>query len=284
MRSQNGQASAFEFALSLPGVAALTNAYATGLPPMNRQTGRILLAEDLPMNQLIIAEMLEAAGHTVTAVGDGAAAVAAMRENRFDVVLMDIEMPVMGGLEACRAIRKQTGGRSVPIIAMTANVMPAQVGECRNAWMDGYLSKPIDRAYLLSTVGGWLSRTARLSAKTHDAQYAILDPGMLDDLEGRFGHAKVLVFIASVRKQLDVVTELLRSSDGGQELGNALHDLVSLAGHIGLRDLSMRSRELMTAVRSGADSAAALGAQLQACAQQSIAQLDMRYPEMSQAA
>ena len=149
--------------------------------------------------------------------------------------------------------------------------------------MDFYLSKPIDRAFLVPTVSRWLSRTAKSPAWPHDQQYSALDVHLLGDLEVRFGQEKVRRFIASVRKQIDVVMKLLEADGAREELGDGLHDLVSIAGHVGLRDLSARSRELMIAVRTGSDNASALAAELKLCARQSISDLDMRYPDMAEA-
>ncbi len=117
---------------------------------------RILVAEDNLVNQKVAARLLEKAGHAVVTVGDGGAAVEAFRGGRFDVVLMDVQMPGMDGLEACAAIRvAEVGtGRRTPVIAMTANVMEGEVERCRRAGMDGYISKPIQAEELLGTIAG----------------------------------------------------------------------------------------------------------------------------------
>ncbi|PWC36511.1 response regulator [Azospirillum sp. TSO35-2] len=110
---------------------------------------RILVAEDVEMNRLLVVTLLSQAGHAVTAVEDGAQAVEAVGRDPFDVVLMDVNMPVMDGLEATRAIRAlpPPAGR-IAIVALTANSFPEDIARCRAAGMDGYVSKPIDRAVL----------------------------------------------------------------------------------------------------------------------------------------
>ncbi len=101
----------------------------------------MLLAEDNRVNQLLVVRLLEARGHDVTVAGDGRAAVElALREN-FDVILMDVQMPELDGLEATRALR--AGGVKAPIVAMTAHAMQGDRDRCLEAGMDAYISKPI---------------------------------------------------------------------------------------------------------------------------------------------
>ena len=129
------------------------------VPSLGRK-GQILVAEDLPMNQMVIREILEAAGHQVTIAEDGIAAINALHNDQFDLILMDVAMPTMGGLETAQALRGLDGARTIPIVALTAHTMPNQIAACRAAGMDDYLSKPIDRKVLLETVGWWLDRRA----------------------------------------------------------------------------------------------------------------------------
>ncbi|WP_148207470.1 response regulator [Paramagnetospirillum magneticum] len=107
---------------------------------------RILVAEDNPVNQQVALGLLRKLGHTVDVVGDGAEALEAVRLLPYDVVLMDVQMPEMDGLEATRAIRAlPLAAAQVPIVAMTANAMRGDDQMCFDAGMDGYISKPIDR-------------------------------------------------------------------------------------------------------------------------------------------
>ncbi len=115
---------------------------------------RILLAEDNPVNQQVALTTLTKRGHSVTVVSNGAEAVAAMERGRFDVVLMDVQMPVMDGLEATTAIREleKATGAHVPILAMTAYAMKGDEEVCLRAGMDGYISKPIRPPVLFRAV------------------------------------------------------------------------------------------------------------------------------------
>jgi signal transduction histidine kinase/DNA-binding response OmpR family regulator/HPt (histidine-containing phosphotransfer) domain-containing protein len=116
----------------------------------------ILLVEDNPVNQEVARRMLEASGHRVTVVGNGLEAVRATAATRYDVVLMDCQMPVMDGYAAARAIREREGmGDRVPIIAMTAGAMVGDRDRSLAAGMDDYLAKPVRSADLVAILGQW---------------------------------------------------------------------------------------------------------------------------------
>jgi CheY-like chemotaxis protein len=121
------------------------------------QTSRkILLAEDNPVNQVVAVRLLQKRGHRVTVAPNGIEAVAAVLREPFDLVLMDVQMPEMDGLAATAAIRLQEArtGRHLPIFAMTAHAMKGDAERCRNAGMDGYLSKPVRPQDLYAVVDG----------------------------------------------------------------------------------------------------------------------------------
>ena len=115
---------------------------------------RILVAEDNLVNQLLAAGILEKEGHTVVVAGNGKEALAALERMTPDLVLMDLQMPGMDGLEAAAAIRKEEIGtdRHIPIIAMTAHAMTRDKDRCLAAGMDDYISKPIRGSDLLSLI------------------------------------------------------------------------------------------------------------------------------------
>ena len=113
----------------------------------------VLVVDDVLMNRDIASSFLHAAGHSVTGAGGGAEAVAAAAATDFDVVLMDVQMPEIDGLEATRRIRALPNARGrVPIVALTAHAFTEQVAECRKAGMDSHLSKPFDPETLLAAV------------------------------------------------------------------------------------------------------------------------------------
>jgi CheY-like chemotaxis protein len=118
---------------------------------------RLLVVEDNAVNRELVRAMLEPFDIDIQTANDGVAADEAMRSGRYDLVLMDVQMPVMDGLTATRQIRafdEPAGGRT-PIIALTANVLPEQVANCLAAGMDDHLGKPINPVKLLETVVRW---------------------------------------------------------------------------------------------------------------------------------
>ena len=129
------------------GPAIITEPVLRALPP--RAKKRILLAEDNLVNQKVAVRLLEKMDYAVEVAPDGRAAIAAWRSGIFDLILMDCQMPDVDGLEATAAIRNEEGdSRRIPIVALTANAMKSDADLCRAAGMDGFISKPIDRAKL----------------------------------------------------------------------------------------------------------------------------------------
>jgi signal transduction histidine kinase len=144
------------FELSKGAPAELAPVAATAGPNGDGRRGlRILMAEDNSVNQKLVSRLLEKRGYSVVTVADGQEALAAMEREQFDVVLMDVHMPSMGGFEATAAIRKrerETPAPPVRIIAMTASAMKGDRERCLAAGMDGYVSKPISDKELFETI------------------------------------------------------------------------------------------------------------------------------------
>ena len=135
-----------------------------------RGTHHILLAEDNPVNQKVACRILEKLGFRVDVAADGQAAFDAWQSGRYDLILMDCQMPVMDGYETTRKIRVQESGtRHIPIIALTAHAMKGADNECRAAGMDDYLSKPIDRGQLQQALSRWLNDSGDASEATEQA-------------------------------------------------------------------------------------------------------------------
>jgi two-component system, sensor histidine kinase len=175
VESEPGSGSTFRFDLKLPIVqqsspepeahpsavadpapAAVPAVQSDGTSGVTVRSRKILLVEDNVVNQHVASSLLSKRGHHVTIARDGAEALARLEAEAFELVLMDLQMPGMSGLEATAAIRRRERGTGshVRIVAMTARAMASDRDQCLAAGMDGYLSKPIDRTLLIEEVEG----------------------------------------------------------------------------------------------------------------------------------
>ena len=145
---------------ALKGPSAGENERSGTLSPISTRVtpealrSRILLAEDNVVNQRLTARVLEKSGHTVVIVANGREALDALRDDTFDMVLMDVQMPGMDGYEATRAIRtgERIKNKHIPVLAFTAHAMAGDRDRCLAAGMNGYISKPINASHLLNLV------------------------------------------------------------------------------------------------------------------------------------
>jgi CheY-like chemotaxis protein len=156
VESEVGRGSTFHFTLPFRLVKGIVlESVATGPVSAARPVGplKVLLAEDSELNQKLAVGLLTKKGHEVVVARNGKEAVEAYQRQPFDLILMDVQMPEMDGLEAAAAIRAlETSDRHVPIIAMTAHAMKGDDQMCLDAGMDGYVAKPIRADLLYETL------------------------------------------------------------------------------------------------------------------------------------
>ncbi len=246
--SVDGGGSTFWFTVRMPRVSAPVEAVMTDIAAAPGRTGRLLLVDDSPINQELARAVLTGAGHVVETVGDGQAAIDAVRERAFDLVLMDVQMPGMDGMTATRHIRALPGPVSrLPVIALTANVLPEQVSAFHDAGMDDHVGKPFDRERLYATVERWLPH-GFASVETPDR-------GLLPVVEfDEVAYRGVRRFLspARLREVLRVLVQELDSSFEGDaavrdvrsRLRQRAHSLSSAAGMIGFSELAAACYEL----------------------------------------
>jgi CheY-like chemotaxis protein len=166
--SQEGAGSTFWFTVTLPKSQPVfqTTPVQDTITSSESPGGRVLLVEDDIFNQFVAQKMLEASGFEVKVAADGKQALSALDNDKFDVVLMDCQMPVMDGFEATSRIRQSPHQAywNIPVIALTANATNADREKCLACGMNDYLSKPIDMTTLVKTVTKW--RHTRQSDRT----------------------------------------------------------------------------------------------------------------------
>jgi CheY-like chemotaxis protein/HPt (histidine-containing phosphotransfer) domain-containing protein len=193
---------------------------------------RILLVEDYRTNQLVAVKHLQSEGHTVDLAENGEEAVKAFALKHYDLVLMDIQMPIMDGYDATRAIRQieatrreraQTGSESVPIVAMTAHAVKEYIDKCLEAGMNDFLTKPLRRKSLVEMIEKWTA--ARLQGRPQtepqkpepagDALPALDFDKALREFDGdRLFLIQLLrEFFADLRDRLEVIRDALDAGD-----------------------------------------------------------------------
>jgi CheY-like chemotaxis protein len=163
--STPGAGSTFWFELS-PPLADAVNEDQAGVVDTARVSARVLLVDDHPVNRQLGIAVLTMLGCTVDTAADGRDAVDAVATTAYDMVFMDIHMPVMDGLEATRAIRALAGpARRTPIVTMSADVMPEQVARCVTAGMNDRVSKPLNIEDLHACLVRWTGRDSEGQAR-----------------------------------------------------------------------------------------------------------------------
>lgn len=233
---------------------------------------RALVAEDNSVNQMVISELLKAAGISVKIVGNGAQAVTEVVSAPYDFVLMDCSMPEMDGFEATRWIREQEksdrDGRRIPIIALTANAIRGDRERCIDAGMDDYLTKPINARRLYKTLSIWVQKMARVSEDTASISQAIGNAlpsptaprsstrSLIDydaALERCAGSHQVLAMVldefASSTTHIEQELSTLVKSMQFEQLAREAHALKGSSGNIGAESLAAKAFTLEEAAK-----------------------------------
>ncbi len=219
----------------------------------------LLLAEDNEVNQQVALGLLERIGHRVDVVANGAEAVAAADGARYDLILMDCQMPELDGYGATREIRrKENGGRRVPIVAMTASAMKGDRERCLAAGMDDYLTKPIDRERLTQVFARWTGSLEAAPARpaTTNGSHAgalALDPERLREISG--GDSEKVrrylgMFTASSGATLAELDAAI-AARGEDEAWQVAHKLKGTCATIGAEEMMALSLSLEGVVRGG---------------------------------
>ncbi|HEY4161663.1 MAG TPA: response regulator [Dongiaceae bacterium] len=242
--------------------------------PADRHGARVLVVEDNDINQEVAFELLSGAGLQVELAGHGVEAIAkleAAEDGFYDVVLMDMQMPVMDGVAATREIRKRLRFLELPIVAMTANVMAAEREKCLEAGMNDHVGKPIDPVSLFAMLTKWIrprSQAGGDSAPASDRRFgevqAPLDARIrnIDGLDTALGLARATgiraLYLSLLRKFAATQAEAPRRLSAALAAGDTAtalrlaHTAKGLAGTIGATALQGQAEALETAIQSDA--------------------------------
>ena len=216
--------------------------------------GVVLVVEDNPVNQLVASGMLTALGYGVATAADGQAGVEAAAKGEYVAILMDVQMPVLDGYAATRAIRAAEPGARVPIIAMTAAAVDGVHERCLEAGMDDFLTKPVDVDRLARTLERWLVRAA-VDATPSLARLELERLDELRQLDGGVGHTSYVAraignLLANAPLDLDALDQAAAAGDPEQVCAVA-HRLAGAALNLGASCGGEAARRLEDAVRDG---------------------------------
>ena len=217
---------------------------------------RILVAEDNQVNQQVALGLLRKMGHSVDVASDGLEAVEAVRSRPYDLVLMDVQMPEMDGLQATAAIRALGSNASrLPIVAMTANAMRGDDKMCLDAGMDGYISKPIDRRRLMEVVANYsamgtvvpdVSQAATTSSAINIKTLDLLG----DDLDIKTVVSILVKFVSDAQTRMTECTNALARDDKACIL-REVHAIKGAASSLGLTAIIEASQAVESTARIG---------------------------------
>ena len=237
------------------------------LPKPKSSSAKILLVEDNTTNQQVVLGILKKFGLEVDAVADGVEALNALRMIPYDMVLMDIQMPIMDGFQATESIRDtQTDvlDHHVPIIAMTAHALPEYIKKCEDSGMNDYISKPIDPQILADKLNQWLPDSAESipssgddverfdSALSFDKPKAFDQEGFLSRLMGDTVIAKEIMtqYLSDMPEKMQAAKESIESGDF-EKATYQLHSIKGSSANVGANILSCVAQEMERSSRNG---------------------------------
>jgi CheY-like chemotaxis protein len=247
---------------------------------------RVLVVDDVSMHREITGAMLTAGGFGHTCVKTAAEAIAAIKNQEFDLILMDVRMPGVDGLEATRLIRTLEGPHGqVAIVAVTAQDSPEQLAKCREAGMDSFLAKPFDPEALYAAVGAacLTSRRATVSSKAWRATMpvAVMLGADLPVLDFTMPERIVAALEPSAFQQFEnqcwaVLGDLRELDDAprpSEALVQAVHMLAGQAGTFGLERLAFVARHFVLAIENASAETATLAGNLRAAVKATLREM-----------
>ncbi|MFU8773853.1 MAG: ATP-binding protein, partial [Anaerolineales bacterium] len=231
------------------------------VPIRTTKLGKILLVEDLEYNRDLAVELLTKYGHTIDVAENGAEAVSMVQNGAYDLVLMDIRMPVMDGLTATAHIRNLNHKVSnIPIIAMTANTLPDEVKLFGKVGMNDYIAKPYRTEELMTKIGTYLNRSVESEQILQNVVANL--PSDDEPALNLFGEKKLNKMTQELIRRIDEFSEVSPSQMNRFELARKAHDVISLSGMLGYHTLSHAYLNLEEACKNDLDVPVAFNAAL----------------------
>ncbi|MFN4154807.1 MAG: ATP-binding protein [Paracoccaceae bacterium] len=261
VESEPGEGSLFWLRLPLPAAEAvlpLTKAQgAAALSPSAWPVLDVLIIEDNDINRFLLRRTLSAGHHRVTEAADGIDGVAAAEKNRFDVIITDISMPRLDGIEAARRIRAGGASAGARIIALTAHAVPEDLERCRLAGMDACLTKPVSRGALFAQLHGEPEPVPPL-ALLNPSQPALVQVASLHELAETVGNPLALSLMNRMLAEGDeIVARIMAQSGPNDVVAHAAHRLAGSCSTFGATALCRALAGLEQAIQSGNDPEAA---------------------------
>ncbi len=253
VESHPGRGSIFWFTVTLP-IGHASQPEPRPASAATRRPALILLVEDTELNQDLARSVIEAAGHLVDVVADGAAAIAAVQAKAYDLVLMDVQMPGIDGLTATRCIRQLPGAAAdVPIVAMTANVLPAQVARALASGMNDHVGKPCKREELHAAIARWTEhRRGRERDGERPDHPSAFDRDVHRTLRDLVGDAGMEALLAKLATELTTrLSDVHLLANDQAKLARVAHDITPAAAMLGFPALSDLCARLDQACQKG---------------------------------
>jgi CheY-like chemotaxis protein/HPt (histidine-containing phosphotransfer) domain-containing protein/two-component sensor histidine kinase len=264
VESASGVGSTFRFTIACTAPAGISE-IPDGKDPSPAATkmirfpgSRVLLVEDNPLNQQVAGEFLRRRGILVEIASDGLEAVALTAERRYDLICMDLHMPGIDGIETCRRIKSREKNRNIPILAMTAAVLPEDRQRCRDAGMIDFIAKPIEPEALVQTLKKYLKVEASGTGDEVSPVAALARPLLFDPADALHRLAGNAVLLSSLVHQFAEQIEVLlnqmekyRVEGNLPQMEQIAHTLKGTAGNLGMKPLYDMAAAAAAAAHSG---------------------------------